>query len=80
MAKMKVYGIQVPKKVLGFKLSKGSRKDLRKVLKRLESPEVRTLALSAAGAVIAYLAEHAAQRDGLIGRIASRVSPPAKPN
>lgn len=80
MAKMKAYGIKIPKKVLGFKLSKGSRKDVRKVLKRLESPEARTLALAAAGAAIAFLAEHAAQRDGLIGRIASKVSPSAKPN
>ena len=80
MGKMKIYGIEIPKKVLGFKLSKGTRKDLRKLLKRMDSPEARALALSAAGAAAAYLAEHAARRDGTIGRIASKFTPPSKPN
>ncbi len=80
MGKMKVYGIEIPKKVLGFKLSKGTRKDLRKLLKRIDSPEGRALALSAAGVAAAFVAEHAARRDGVIGRIASKVAPASRPN
>lgn len=81
MAKMKVYGITIPKKVLGFRLSKGTRKDIRKLLKRLETPEARTIAISAASAGLAYLAEHAAHREGLIGKLASKVAPPqSRPN
>lgn len=77
---MKVYGITIPKKVLGFKLSKGSRKDLRRLLKRLESPELRALAISVAGAGVAYLTEQAAQREGMMGRLASKLAPSARPN
>ena len=80
MAQEKVFGIKIPKKVLGFKLSKGTRKDLRKLLKRMDSPEARALAISAAGAAVAYFAEQAAQREGLIGRVAGKVAPSKQPN
>lgn len=80
MAKIKFHGIEIPKRVLGFKLSKGTRKDLRKLLKRIGSPEARTLMLSAAGVAAGYLAEQAAKRDDLIGRVTGKVAPPPRPN
>ena len=74
MSKKKDKGIKVPKNVLGFKLSKGTRKDLRKILTLLESPEAKALAISAATATVAYLAEQMAERQGLLGRVASKAS------
>ena len=41
---------KVLKEVLGFKLSKGTRKDMKKLLKMLGSPDTRTFAISAAAA------------------------------
>ena len=49
--------LKVPKKIMGFKLSKGTRKDLKKLLRMLGDPDTRTLALAAANALAAYLAE-----------------------
>lgn len=43
--------VTIPKRIFGFKLSKGTRKDLRKIIGMLEHPEARTLALSAATAL-----------------------------
>lgn len=54
---------KVPKKVMGFKLSKGTRKDLKKLLKMLSDPDTRTLAVSAAGALAAFLAKRFAERE-----------------
>jgi hypothetical protein len=54
---------KVPKKILGFKLSKGTRKDLKKLLKMLEGPNTRALAISAAGGLAAYLAEKFAEHE-----------------
>ena len=48
---------KVPKKLFGFKLSKGTRKDLKKLLKMLGDPDTRTIAISAAGGLAAFLAE-----------------------
>lgn len=66
--------IRIPKKVLGFKLSKGSRKDLRKLLKVLESPQARTIAVSAASVALAYLAEKAAERKGPLRKLAGKAA------
>jgi len=55
--------LKVPKKVFGFKLSKGTRKDLKKLLKMLGDPDTRTLAISAAGGLAAFLAEKFAERE-----------------
>ena len=54
---------KVPKKILGFKLSKGTRKDLKKLLKMLGDPDTRTLAISAAGGLAAFLAEKFAEHE-----------------
>jgi len=59
MAKKK--GPKVPKKIMGFKLSKGTRKDLRKLLRMFGSPDTRTLAMTAAGGLAAFLAERFAE-------------------
>jgi hypothetical protein len=53
--------IKVPKKLMGFKLSKGTRKDLKKLLKMVTEPDTRTVAVSAAGALAAFLAERFAE-------------------
>ena len=66
--------LRIPKKVLGFKLSKGSRKDLRKLLKLLESPEARTIAISAASVAFGYLAEKTAERKGPLGKLAGKAA------
>jgi len=52
---------KVPKKLAGFKLSKGTRKDLKKLLKMVAEPDTRTLAVSAAGALAAFIAERFAE-------------------
>ena len=57
MGKKKSKGLRVPKKLMGFKLSKGTRKDLNKLLKMVAIPDKRTLAMSAMGAISALLAE-----------------------
>jgi hypothetical protein len=53
--------IKVPKKLMGFKLRKGTRKDLKKLLKMVSHPDTRTLAISAAGALAAFIAERFAE-------------------
>jgi len=53
--------LKVPKKLMGFKLSKGTRKDLKKLLKMVTEPDTRTIAVSAAGALAAFLAERFAE-------------------
>ena len=55
-------GPKVPKKIMGFKLSKGTRKDLRKLLRMLGDPDTRTLAMTAASGLAAYLAERFADK------------------
>jgi hypothetical protein len=52
---------RVPKKLMGFKLRKGTRKDLKKLLKMVAHPDTRTLAVSAAGALAAFIAERFAE-------------------
>ena len=52
---------KVPKKVLGFKLSKGTRKDLRRLVRMLGNPDKQALAVSAAGGLAAFLAERLAE-------------------
>ena len=55
--------LKVPKKLMGFKLSKGTRKDLKKLLKMVTEPDTRTLAISAVGALTAFLAERFAEHE-----------------
>ena len=76
MAKKTIFGVRIPK-VLGFKLSKGTRSDLHKLSQHLETPEARGLAISALGVGLAYLAEYLARgdkRDPHRGRAADRHS------
>ena len=54
---------KVPKEILGFKLSKGTRKDLKKLLRMVTQPDTRTLAISAAGGLAAFLAERFAEHE-----------------
>ena len=78
MAKKNASGINIPKKIAGFKLSKGSRKDLHKLLKLIETPDARALALSAAAAAFTFLAERVAEREGTLGKIAGKAAALAK--
>lgn len=52
---------KIPKEVMGFKLSKGTRKDARKLLKMIGDPDTKDLAVSAAGGLAAFLAERVAE-------------------
>jgi hypothetical protein len=56
--------LKVPKKIMGFKLSKGTRKDLKKLLRMFGDPDTRTLAMAAASGLAAYLAERFAEKQG----------------
>ena len=50
-------GLKVPKRIMGFKLSKGTRKDLKKLLRMFGDPDTRKLAMTAASGLAAYLAQ-----------------------
>lgn len=63
---------KIPKKIAGFKLSKGSRKDLRKLLRMIEEPQARALALSALGVLAAYLGERLAEGKGPLSKVARK--------
>lgn len=54
MAKSK---IKAPKRTLGFKLSKGTRKDLRKLLRMVEHLDKRALAITVGTGRATFLAE-----------------------
>jgi hypothetical protein len=60
MGKKKDKGLKVPKKLMGFKLSKGTRKDLNKLLKMVTHPDTRSIAMSAMAALSSLLAERMA--------------------
>lgn len=55
-------GPKLPKRIMGFKLSKGTRKDLKKLLRMLGDPDTRTLATTAASGLAAFLAERLAEQ------------------
>jgi len=74
MGKKKDISIKIPKRVLGFKLSKGSRKDIRKLLNSLDSPQARTLAVSAASVAIGYLVERTAEHKGPLNQLVRKAS------
>ncbi len=80
MSKKKDGKYRIPRKVLGFKLSKGSRKDLRRLLKLIEGPEARAIAISAASIAFGYLAEKTAKRKGLLRELVGTDAAPAQPN
>jgi hypothetical protein len=61
MAKKK--GPKVPKKIMGFKLSKGTRKDIKKLLRMFDDPDTRKLAMTAASGLAGYLAHRFAAGD-----------------
>jgi hypothetical protein len=70
MAKKKRDVPKIPKEILGFRLSKGTRKDLRKLLKMIAHPGKRTMAMSAAAALSALLAQRLAEHgNGQDGRL-----------
>ena len=52
----------VPKRILGFKLSKGTRKDLKKLLRMIEHPQKRAIAMTAAGGLATFLMERFADK------------------
>ena len=54
---------KVPKAILGFKLSKGTRKDLKKLLKMFRNPDRHALAMTVAGGLAAFLAERFAEHE-----------------
>jgi hypothetical protein len=54
--------IKVPKRIFGFKLSKGTRKDLKKLLKMVEHPQKRAIAMTAAGGLATFLLERFADK------------------
>ncbi len=56
-------GLKVPKKIMGFKLSKGTRKDLKKLLRMFGDPDTRKLAMTAASGLAGYLAHRFAADD-----------------
>ena len=55
--------LKVPKRIMGFKLSKGTRKDLKKLLRMFTKPDTHTLAAAAASGLAAYLAERFAEKE-----------------
>lgn len=55
--------LKVPKHIMGFKLSKGTRKDVRKLLRMVGDPDKKDLAISAAGGLAAFLAERVAEHE-----------------
>jgi hypothetical protein len=54
--------LKIPKKLFGFKLSKGTRKDLKKLGRMFSHPDKRALAMAAAGGLASFLAERFADR------------------
>jgi hypothetical protein len=80
MSKKKHGKASIPKKVLGFKLSKGTRKDLGKLLSLLDGPEARGLAISAAGIALGYLAEKTAAGKGPLSKLAGEVAEARRAN
>lgn len=56
MAK-KIGGVKVPKRILGLKLRKGTRKDIAALVKALKHPDGRALAMAAMAAFGPLLAE-----------------------
>jgi hypothetical protein len=53
---------KVPKSIFGFKLAKGTRKDLKKLLKMFDHPDRRALAMTAAGGLATFLMERFAEK------------------
>jgi len=52
---------KIPKKILGFKLSKGTRKDARKLFKMIAHPKKRAVAMTAAAGLAAFLTQRLAE-------------------
>ena len=69
--------VKVPKRVFGFKLSKGTRKDLRKLLAMVEHPDKRAIAMTAAGGLATFLMERLADKkiDNLQESLLEQVKP-----
>jgi len=69
--------VKVPKHILGFKLSKGTRKDLKKLLRMVEHPQKRALAMTAAGGLATFLIERFADKkiDNLQETLLEQVKP-----
>jgi hypothetical protein len=57
MAKKKVRGVKVPRKILGQKLRKGTRKDIADLVRALGHPNARSLLAAATTAVLPLLAD-----------------------
>lgn len=57
MAKKKINGVKVPRKILGHKLRKGTRRDIADLVKAVGHPDAKSLMAGAAAAVLPFLAE-----------------------
>ena len=55
---------KVPKRILGFKLSKGTRKDLKRLLRMFGDPDTHKIAIAAASGLAAFLADRFAEPAG----------------
>ena len=57
MAKKKIRGVRVPKKILGQKLRKGTRKDIADFVRAVGHPNARSVLAAASAAVMPLLAD-----------------------
>lgn len=63
MAK-KIKGVKVPKKILGYKLRKGTRKDIADLVRTVRHPDPKALIAALVAALGPILAELLAHRKG----------------
>lgn len=71
MAK-KIRGVKVPKKLLGHKLRKGTRRDIADLVKAVGHPNAKSLVAAASAAILPFLAEKVADRISRKGSRGSR--------
>jgi hypothetical protein len=57
MAKTRIRGVKVPKKVLGRKLRKGTRKDIADLVRAVGHPDARSVIAAATAALLPLLAD-----------------------
>lgn len=61
MAK-KIHGVKVPKKIMGHKLRKGTRKDIADLVRRAKHPDAKSFIAAAVAALAPILAERLVHR------------------
>jgi hypothetical protein len=62
MAKKKIDGVKVPKRILGHKLRKGTRKDIAALVKAVGHPDAKSLVAAAVGAIGPMIADRLTHR------------------